>query len=179
MLEDTQANCLCTTQPKLCGREGHQAGFVPCPDQPVNLPLWFLTAVAKESGLPHRPAPSVQGSLPAFLLSLTQALLQARQRARSNSSTPWEAEGSSMRSRHRVDHTFTNTGISLGDRKRRAQEEARGGRKADPPPPPRPSLRAGAVAHDSGGGKGACLPCSSCACRCPLRQCHTAARVTT
>lgn len=40
-----------------------------------------------------------------------------------------------MQSGHRVDHTFTNTGISLRNRKRRAQEKARGGRKADPPPP--------------------------------------------
>lgn len=74
----------------------------------------------------------------------------------------------------------TSCGSQLRDRKRRARK-SQGRREADPPSCPAPSILAGAAASgsDSDCCRQWCLPCSSCGPRRPLRQCHTAARVTT
>lgn len=50
------------------GREVTRQALWPCPDQSVNLPLWFLTAVVRERGPSlegrhsHRPVPSIRSS---------------------------------------------------------------------------------------------------------------------
>lgn len=121
-----------------------------CPDQPVNLSLWFLTAVAKESGLSlkgrhsHRLVPSTRAHRPppppASFHSPTQDLLQVRQPQ--NSPPPQHTPGSgrifNVEWAQGRQPALTNTGISLRSRKRRVQRRQGGGRKADPPPPAPP-----------------------------------------
>lgn len=153
MLEDTQTNCLCAIQPTLCGQEGHYAGIVSCPDQPVNLSLWFLTAVAKERDLSlkgrhsHGPAPSNQNSPQPLSISPTQDLLQLRQPQSSPPSTPQEVEGSSMQSGHRVGNPLSQTRVFHSGAGRGGFREGKGaGGRRTLHPLPRPSLLAGAVA---------------------------------